>query len=224
MPPPTPATTAPTSSASNTPAKPPVRVETYVGGFLFNSLDQIRHLLIDLYGVPESEVDDMGPLDMSTLYYNEHIALDSPDFIYVPYRFPDSPDVDREGWLLPCRLAFVRVGRKPPNLDFDHHVQRYAEKWFPKALRDTEPFKGIRYIMTPHPKAYFRTHRLSTLKGRTSGSDDKLLLASPFLRRKLKQYTDEGHYNSLLLLAKWVQDEEAAGRVVSDLCYRSIDL
>ncbi|KAH9928559.1 uncharacterized protein BXZ73DRAFT_78356 [Epithele typhae] len=223
MPPPIPAPTsvtpatapAPPTSGSNVPAKPVHFVETYVGGFLFNSLDQIRHLLIDYYGVPASAVDEMGPLDMSSIYYNEHIAFDSPDFIHVPYRFPDSPDVDREGWLLPCRLAFVLLGRTPPKLDFDHHVEAYAEKWFPKALRETEPFKGIRYIMIPYPKEPYRTHH-TLLEDWTSGSDNKLLLASPFLRRKLNEHTQEGCDRAILRLVKWAQKEEEAGRVVND--------
>ena len=130
--------------------RPKQDVNVFMGGFLFD-VERIRLLCIKHFNFSPTMVDEEVPLEMGNLYFNQLYAFDSPSFIPIIYRSRGPPTVRRQAYLLVCRLAYVALGKKRPDLRWNAAAERYIERWFPKHLRELPEFKDLPYAQFKHP-------------------------------------------------------------------------
>ncbi len=90
-----------------------VPIDIYVSGYLLDE-KMLRHLCIITYGATEAQVDDLGPVDCATSYYNKRSFLDAPWLVPIPCRSKKDPNVTERRWLIPGKAAFIRPKSQPP--------------------------------------------------------------------------------------------------------------
>ncbi|KAH9917912.1 uncharacterized protein BXZ73DRAFT_80747 [Epithele typhae] len=118
----------------------------YVAGFLL-SPEQIGHLCIKGYGLSEGLVNNRdSPVDAAWHQFYVYKTQNPTGLIPMFRKNSHLLDEDLEGFILTCRVAFIRPGLKEPDLSLDKASTACADFWFPPFLRGMDEFKGVRYV------------------------------------------------------------------------------
>lgn len=89
------------------------------------------------------------PIYCARRYLQTKAAIDGPTLYPANYLSKTSPRKVLQGWILPCRLAFVLPEQPRPALPLDADAEAYADVWFPRHLRESDAFKDVRYVERP---------------------------------------------------------------------------
>ncbi|KAH9931183.1 uncharacterized protein BXZ73DRAFT_101764 [Epithele typhae] len=117
------------------------------------SPEQIGHLCIKGYGLSEGLVNNHdSPVDAAWDHFYAYNTHNPTGLIPMFRKNSRLLDEDLEGYILACRVAFVRPGLKEPDLSLDKASAACADYWFPPSLREMDGFKGVRYVHYPVPR------------------------------------------------------------------------
>ena len=137
-----------------------LKMEIYMGGYLFTSKEQIGTLCKEAYGYTQSRLDIVGPFDAATLHFELHSACDSPNLYPVGYYIHGDRTHVKQGWLLPCRVVLVPAGSPRPDVSLNEAAEKYAEHWFPSRVRELPGLKG----RVPYAQRIFRRGLVRTCR------------------------------------------------------------
>ncbi|KAI0716874.1 hypothetical protein C8Q76DRAFT_795114 [Earliella scabrosa] len=126
-------------------------VDIFISGYILTK-EMVRHLCLLQYGASEALLNNCGPLDYATLYFEKHKAMDAPYLIPMTFHHRDDPNKTLDLWLLPGKAAFFSHGVTPPKLPLDEETKAYLDQWFSPELLKMKQFRGVRYIQTLWPR------------------------------------------------------------------------
>ncbi|KAH9910418.1 uncharacterized protein BXZ73DRAFT_109028 [Epithele typhae] len=123
----------------------------YVAGFLLSN-EQVGHLCVKGYGISEAVVKYTEPIGAASQHFYGYRAYNPTGLVPMYRKNSSLTEEDIEGFILTCRVAFVKQGLKEPVLSLDHKTLAFADFWFPPFLRELDEFRGVRYVQYRLPR------------------------------------------------------------------------
>ncbi|KAI0721981.1 hypothetical protein C8T65DRAFT_734960 [Cerioporus squamosus] len=107
------------------------------------------------YGLLQSRaprIQDMGPLDTASYYFNLRKVFNAPTLIRVTLKDKAQGGKLVDRWVLHGKVVFFPPGTTLPPLSYDDETRDYLSTWVPIDILQTDAFKDVPFVKGYWPR------------------------------------------------------------------------